>query len=77
MNGRERVLIALDGGEPDRVPCALSFYRIEVDAPAADDIVDVKFVDVPPSAEEEALRRRVEPFPPDTRLGSRTQIHSA
>jgi hypothetical protein len=26
---RERVLTALDGGEPDRVPRALSFYRVE------------------------------------------------
>ena len=73
MNGRERILAALEGDEPDRVPCALGFYHVEI-AAGFDDRVDVDFVDVPPSPEDEALRRRAEPFPPDTRLGSRIQI---
>ena len=29
MNGRERILTALDGGEPDRIPCAMGFYRVD------------------------------------------------
>jgi uroporphyrinogen decarboxylase len=29
VNGRERVLLALDGGEPDRVPRALGFSRVD------------------------------------------------
>ena len=31
MTSRERVLTALDGGTPDRVPCALAFYHVAVD----------------------------------------------
>ena len=74
MNGRERILTALDGGEPDRVPCALGFFHVGCAAGPYAGIVDVDFVEVPPSPEDEALRARVEPFPPDTRLGSRIQI---
>ena len=54
MNGRDRVLIALDGGEPDRVPRALSFYRVDIErlVPAGlyrgdEALVDVNFVDFP------------------------------
>ena len=35
MNGRDRLLMALDGGEPDRVPRALSFYRVDLKTPGA------------------------------------------
>jgi uroporphyrinogen decarboxylase len=78
MNGRERILTALDGGEPDRVPLALSFYRVEAEtlAPAGAwraELVDVDFVRFPASPEEEDLRRRALPYAGDTRLGSRTQ----
>ena len=31
MNSRERVLEAMAGGEPDRVPCALSFYHVDIE----------------------------------------------
>src|SRR3990172_8069460 len=74
MNGRERILAALRGDEPDRVPCALGFYHIDCAAGADAGVVDVDFVEVPPSPEDEALRARVEPYAPDTRLGSRIQI---
>ena len=79
MNARERLLAALDGQEPDRVPCALSFYRVDVErlAPSgawSDDMVDVRFVRFPPSPEGEALGRLGRPFPPDTRLGTFDQI---
>ena len=37
MNGRERILTALDGGTPDRVPCALNFYHVDLDGYNADD----------------------------------------
>ena len=70
MTGRARVLAALEGGEPDRVPCALGFYHVG----RVDDGVDVDFVEVPPSSEDRALRARVEPYAPDTRLGSRIQV---
>lgn len=76
---RERLLAALDGEEPDRVPRALSFYHVELDGLAPpgelrDELVDVDFVVFPPSPEEEALRRRAMPFAGDTRLGSPSQV---
>ncbi|MFQ5340260.1 MAG: uroporphyrinogen decarboxylase family protein [Anaerolineae bacterium] len=79
MNPRERLLTALDGGEPDRVPRALSFYHVSVErlAPPGqyrDDMLDVRFVRFRPSAEENELRRRARPFPPDTRLGNPSQV---
>jgi len=74
VNGRERILTALDGGEPDRVPCALGFYHVDCAASTHADTVDVDFVEVPPSPQDEALRASVEPYAPDTRLGSRIQI---
>ncbi|MFZ5917553.1 MAG: uroporphyrinogen decarboxylase family protein [Chloroflexota bacterium] len=79
MNGRERVLIALDGGQPDRLPCALNFYRVEIEelAPSEayrDDLVDVQFVRFAPSPEEKELRRLAHPYSPDTRLGTPDQI---
>lgn len=79
MNARERILTALDGGEPDKVPCALGFYHMDVErlAPPGqyrDDLVSVRFVHFPPSPEEEALRRAARPFAPDTRLGTPNQV---
>ncbi len=76
MTGRERILAALDGREPDRVPLALAFYRMDGAAlapPGAwrDDLVDVGFVDFPVSDEEEELRRRALPQEGNTRIGSR------
>jgi hypothetical protein len=79
MNARERLLVALDGGEPDRVPRALNFYRVEIEKlippdQYRDDLVDVRFVRFAPSPEEEALRRLARPFSPDTRLGTPDQV---
>jgi uroporphyrinogen decarboxylase len=77
-SGRERILAALDGREPDRVPLALAFYHLDGAslAPSGawrDDLVDVGFVDFPVSAEEEELRRRAAPFEGNTRIGSPSQ----
>jgi uroporphyrinogen decarboxylase len=81
MNGRERVLTALDGGEPDRVARALGFYRVDVKslAPAGlyqgeEAVTDVNFIRFPLSPEEKALERLAEPYAPDTRLGSAAQV---
>ena len=79
MSPRERVLTALDGGTPDRVPCALAFYpvRFERLLPRSlrrDNPVDVHFVELPLSREEKALAKRVEKLPYDTRLGSPGQV---
>ena len=79
MNPHERLLTALDGGTPDRVPCALSFYPVDLRSlapPGAhnDDLVDVHFVQFPLSPEEKALQRRVASFSYDTRLGTPSQL---
>lgn len=79
MTGRERILAALDGEEPDQVPRALSFFPVDgaALAPAGawrDDLVDVDFVDFPVSDEEEELRRRAAPFEGNTRIGSPSQV---
>jgi uroporphyrinogen decarboxylase len=79
MNPRERILVAMDGGTPDRVPCTLAFFSLDLDQlmPPGfdpDDLVDARFVSFPLSAEEELLRSQIDPFPYDTRLGNPTQI---
>jgi uroporphyrinogen decarboxylase len=79
MNSRERLLMAMDGGEPDRVPCALGFYHMDLGdlAPQGQDgdrFVDVQFVRFPVSPEEEELRRLARPYGPDTRLGTPFQM---
>jgi uroporphyrinogen decarboxylase len=79
MNARERLLTAMDGGEPDRVPCALGFYHVDVEdlfptGQYRDNLVDVHFVHFPPSPEEEKLQRIARPYRGDTRLGTAAQV---
>jgi uroporphyrinogen decarboxylase len=79
MDGRERLLVALEGREPDRVPRALNFYRVDVGrlAPPGeyhDGLVDIRFVRFPPSPEDEELGRLGRSFPYDTRLGTFDQV---
>jgi uroporphyrinogen decarboxylase len=79
MNARERILTALSGDEPDRVPCALSFYRVDLTELAppgwrGDLGPDVEFVNFSPSPEEQELRRLAQPFRGDTRLGTVQQV---
>jgi uroporphyrinogen decarboxylase len=78
MTGRERILAALDGRVPDRVPLALGFFAVDGAAlapPGAwrEDLVDVAFVEFPVSTEEAELRRRAQPYEGNTRLGSAGQ----
>ena len=84
VNGRERLLLALDGGEPDRVPRALGSSRVNEDklvpqgwrlegSHGDEPLVDVCFCDFPASPEDEELRRLARPFAPDTRLGTAEQ----
>jgi uroporphyrinogen decarboxylase len=79
MNGRERILTALTGGTPDRVPRALGFRPVDLDrtVPAeamGADVVDVQFVRFPLSPADEDLRRLGRPYDPDTRLGTFEQV---
>jgi hypothetical protein len=57
MDSRERLLVAIHGGKPDRVPRALAFYHLDFESLAPpgqwrDACVDVAFVDFAPSPEE-------------------------
>jgi uroporphyrinogen decarboxylase len=79
MNSRERLLTALDGGEPDRIPAALGFYHVDLDALAPkgawqDEWLDVQFIRFPISPEENELRRTARKYTPDTRLGNPSQV---
>jgi uroporphyrinogen decarboxylase len=79
VNPRQRILTALAGAEPDRVPCALSFYSVDLAGLAppgwdGDLGPDVHFVRFPPSPEEEELRRLARPYRGDTRLGTVSQV---
>jgi len=77
--GRERVLAALDGQTPDRVPLALSFYHVDAESlapPGAwrDELVDVRFIAFPIAPDEEELERRAAPYDADTRLGNPSRV---
>ena len=79
MTGRERILAALDGREPDRAGCALSFYHVELEDPGLsgqdlDAVVDVGFVTFPVAPDEVVLDRAARPHAPDTRLGTPAQV---
>lgn len=79
MNGRDRVLSAMDGGEPDRVPRALAFFHIDLKklVPRSHyrpDLIDAEFVRFPLSPEEEELSRIALPHDPDTRIGNPDQL---
>lgn len=79
MDSRTRLLTALNGGEPDRIPCALSFYRVDFNSlfPEGDNwvsFVDVQFVHFPLSPEEARLSRIAKPYSGDTRLGNQSQV---
>jgi uroporphyrinogen decarboxylase len=81
VNSRERIMIAMEGGEPDRVPCALAFYRVEIEALAGKDgfcadWIDIRFVDFAPSPEERRLGELAMPYSGDTRLGSHAQVET-
>ncbi|MCK4411918.1 MAG: hypothetical protein KAY32_00105 [Candidatus Eisenbacteria sp.] len=82
MTSRERILTALGGAPPDRVACALGFYRVDLDELAPRDAsvgqlagcVDIRFVRFSPSPEEDAFIRRSLPYDGDSRIGSPTQV---
>jgi len=82
MVPRERVLAALDGEEPDRVPRALAFYHVDVARVVPPGLllggepVDVQFVEFPTTRAEQDLARHALPFEADTRLGRPDQVET-
>lgn len=79
MDARTRVLTALDGGIPDRIPCALGIYPVDLDALLPGEAcvtggVDVVFVRFDPAPDEERWRKVARITPDDTRLGTLSQV---
>lgn len=79
VNSKERIIAAMNCEQPDRVPCALNFYRTEIEVLAQgaefrDEWIDIRFVDFTPSPAEQRLRELALPHSGDTRLGTRSQV---
>jgi uroporphyrinogen decarboxylase len=79
LNARERVLTALAGGEPDRVPCALGFFSQSLYGAAdADEYfgTDVRFVDFAPPAGQDKFLEYLESLPHGVHVGSTAQLRT-
>ncbi len=79
MDSRERVLTAMRGGEPDRVPCALGFFAQGLFGAAdADEYfgTDVRFVEFAPPAGQDTFLEYVASLPPDVHVGSAAQLRT-
>jgi uroporphyrinogen decarboxylase len=79
MDPRERVLTALHGGEPDRVPCTLGFFAQSLfGATDADEYfgTDVRFVDFAPPAGQDGFLEYLESLPPGVHVGSAAQVRT-
>ena len=79
MDARERVLTALRGGEPDRVPFALGFFAQALyGAEDADEYfgTDVRFVDFAPPAGQDTFLEYLESLPPGVHVGSAAQLRT-
>ncbi len=79
MDARERVLTALRGGEPDRVPFALGFFgQTLYDAEDADECfgTDVRFVDFAPPAGQDTFLDYLESLPRGVHVGSAAQLRA-
>jgi uroporphyrinogen decarboxylase len=79
MDSRERVLTALRGGEPDRVPCALGFFGQSLyGVRDADEHfhTDVRFVDFAPPAGQDSFIEYLESLPTGVHVGSRAQLRT-
>ena len=79
MDARERVMTALHGGEPDRIPCALGFFSQSLlGAADADEHfgTDVRFVDFAPPAAQDSFLEYLESLPPGVHVGSAAQLRT-
>jgi len=79
MDSRERVLVALAGERPDRVPFALGFFSQPLyGSPDADELFssDVRFVEFDPPVEHAGLLDYLESLPDDVHVGSPAQLRT-
>jgi uroporphyrinogen decarboxylase len=79
VDSRERVLTALRGGEPDRIPCALGFFAQSLFGAADADEhfgTDVRFVDFAPPAGQDTFLEYLGSLPPRVHMGSAAQLRT-
>ena len=81
MDSRTRVLTALSGQEPDKVPIALGFYLIDLSELAPPEEidryrVDVRFVAFQPSRAQKEFEEYVASLPRDTRIGGESLLRT-
>ena len=79
MDSRERVLAALVGERPDRVPFALGFFPQSLfGASDADEFfrTDVRFVEFDPPAEQDGLMAYLQSLPKEVHVGSLAQLRT-
>jgi hypothetical protein len=79
VDARERVLTALRGGEPDRVPMALGFFPQSLfGASDADEYfhTDVRFVDFAPPAGQDSFLEYLDSLPAGVHVGSLAQLRT-
>jgi len=79
VDSRERVLTALAGEVPDRVPFALGFFPQSLfGQPDADEAFesDVRFVEFGPPAGQDEMLAYLESLPPDVHVGSEAQLRT-
>jgi hypothetical protein len=79
VNSRERVLTALRGGEPDRVPCTLGFFAQSLFGAAdADELfgTDLRFVEFAPPAGQDGFLEYLESLPRGVHVGSAAQLRA-
>ncbi len=79
MDARTRILTALDGGIPDRIPCAIGIYPVDIASliPPGNRVtggVDVVFVRFRTSEAVDRWRQIARISPDDTRLGNFAQV---
>jgi uroporphyrinogen decarboxylase len=79
VDSRERVRLALSGGRPDRVPCALGFFRQDLFGEGdADELfdTDVRFVEFEPPPMQESFLSYLETLPDDVHVGNLGQLRT-
>lgn len=79
MDSRERVRLALSGEQPDRVPCALGFFRQELfGARDADELfnTDVRFLEFEPPPVQRSFLSYLETLPDAVHVGNLSQLRT-
>ena len=79
MGSRERIITALKGDTPKKIPVALSFYNLDLNRLAPEginllDLIDIQFIKFPISPEVAEFSKQALPYSGDTRIGNFQQV---